>query len=177
MKKIGILFASTLAIISLASCGKNEANKNSTANKSTSSKVDKKPEEETMTDEVFFEKLSSELETVNTDNYNGDDYKFSDYKTLLRYPSDHFSDKISLINLKLIQVTQKGAYDKLLAYTPNGDVYMLFIEKSRLETKLLEDDYIAVNGRFLLAHTYTTADNVSKEVPLIYIDAYRLDSK
>lgn len=99
--------------------------------------------------------------------------------------SDHFTqlngqigvvsiDGEAFINFDVIQVIKEGKYQKLLVVTQPKDLYMLVIEDSRLESKLLEGDTLHVNGRFLTTYKYIANNNTEKEVPLIYIDAYTL---
>ncbi|HEL2057723.1 TPA: hypothetical protein TY768_000891 [Streptococcus suis] len=130
--------------------------------------------QEDYTIEEYFDELVNLIEPVTTDNYNSDDYLFHDYKTILRDPEKFFGIKIGLINLEIIQIIEEGKYTKLLGYTPNDDLYMLFIETNRLETKLLEDDVLHVNGRYVFDMEYETQGGSDKTVPLIYIDAYLL---
>lgn len=154
-------------MIGLSACGNKEG---TTANSKTADSSEVKAPD----DEEIFDRLSELLPTVNTDNYNEDEYLGSDYKSLLRNPLDHAGEKLGFINFDVIQVIKEGKYQKLLVVTQPKDLYMLVIEDSRLESKLLEGDTLHVNGRFLTTYKYIANNNTEKEVPLIYIDAYTL---
>lgn len=168
MKKILLLLLSLLSITTLAACS--SSTNTTTSNSTTTSTT----EDEDMTVEEYLDTLVSKVEKITTDNYKSEDYLGWDYKKLLREPNKFFGVKIGLINLEILQVMDEGKYKKILTVAPSNECYMLFIESRRLETTLLEDDVIFVNGRYMLDYDYTTVSNTTKKVPLIYIDAYRL---
>ncbi len=169
MKKIVLLGITALSIATLYACSPST---NTTDNNSTATSVS----EEDITVEEYFDALVSKIDKVTTDNYSSEDYWTYDYKTILREPMEYFSVKIWIYNLEIIQVIEEGKYTRIIAATPNNDTYMLFIETNRMETKFLEDDILQVNGRYLLDYEYSTLGGVDKTVPLIYIDAYRIDN-
>ncbi|MHC5227535.1 hypothetical protein ACYSNW_04560 [Enterococcus sp. LJL99] len=127
-----------------------------------------------LSEENYFKKLIKNVPSVNKDNYNQDDYQLPIYKDLLRNPNEFIGSKINLINAEIIQVTEEGDFMQYLLMPPTNDIYIAIIEKSRLETKLLEDDTIHLNGQFLGTYKYINKANDEKEVPLIYTNAYTL---
>ncbi|MBF0778140.1 hypothetical protein [Streptococcus cuniculi] len=170
MKKKYLYCATLLAILALSACSNHPeatADDSSATTTTTSSEI--------TTDEDYFDALVAKVETITTDNYKSDDYLGWDYKTLLREPNKYFDVKMKLINLKILQVMDEGKYKKILTVAPNSEYYMLFIENKRLETNLLEDDVIFINGRYMLDYDYTTISNTAKKVPLVYVDGYLLD--
>ncbi|HEQ0308181.1 TPA: hypothetical protein VJH57_001574 [Streptococcus pyogenes] len=173
MKKIVYLFTLSVLIVCLGAC--TGGSKKDTTSKTPSSDTSKVSGD--MSEKEYFDTLISKIDKVTTDNYKSDEYLFYDYKTILRDPKKYFSLKVRINNLKIIQISDKDKYTKMLANTPNGDLYMLFIETKRLETKLLETDNITINVRYLLSYEYTTTSGSENSVPLIYIDGYLLLDK
>lgn len=159
-KKLVILVMSFLAV-GLSACSK-ETKK--TVESAESSAV-------AITEEETFERLSNALPEIE---YNQDDYFLAEYKPLLRDPLENAGLKIRMLNANVLQVLVEGKFTKLLVIPPTNDTYMMLIETERLESKILEDDTLHFNGRFLTTYSYTAVNSVEKEVPLIYIDGYAL---
>ncbi len=171
MKKIGILFASALIVLSLASCGKNKDKQSITTNQPTTSKHSSE-NKDISDDNVYFGKLSEKF--GKTSNFVEYDYNRSDYKILLREPSKYIPAKLKVSNLKILQLTELVDYTKYLASDDNGNAYMLFIENKKIDVKLLKYDDVTFFGRYVSAHKYSTSNGINT-VPLIYVDGYQLN--
>lgn len=172
MKKplVSLFIFTTILTLSACTVKSNSKTKNTT-DISTSTTDD------LIDDETFFDELVKNASEVNSTNYNEDEYKFYDYKDLLRHRKDYLTAKLKLSAVDIIQIIDVGKYEKYLVKAPNDDLYMAFIEKRRLQTTLLEDDTLSINGRYFAEIPYLTVSDTVKKVPLVYIDAYRLWDK
>lgn len=127
-------------------------------------------------DETFYNEAIKTLPAVDKDNYEPDNYNYYNYKDLLRDAKSYKGVKISVPNLTIFQLLEAGKYTQVLASTPNSDTYMLIIETTRLETKLLKGDSLTINGQFIYGDSYIAKSGDTNEVPLIYVNAYNLNN-
>lgn len=172
MKKILVGLFILSSVITLSACGNKTENETKESTDTSMSAT-----KDLTDDETFFDELVKKISEVNSTNYNEDEYKLYDYKDLLRYRKDYLTAKLKLSAVDIIQIVDVGKYEKYLVKAPNDDLYMAFIEKRRLQTTLLEDDTLSINGRYLAEISYLTVNDTTKKVPLVYIDAYRLWDK
>lgn len=137
----------------------------------TSDNVNQKSEEE-----QYFDTVVSKLTHIDSSNYDSNSYSYINYKSLLRNPEQNFDYKIYVAGLDIFQIVQVGKYTQMLGMFNNSynDVYMLLIETDRLESKILKNDKMSVVGQSALTYKYTTQNNQTNEVSLIYINAYEL---
>lgn len=144
---------------------------NDTSTQATSDNVEQKSEEE-----QYFDTVVSKLTRIDSSNYNSKSYSYINYRSLLRNPEQNFDYKIYVAGLDIFQVIEVGKYTQMLGMFNNSynDVYMLLIETDRLESKILKNDKMSVVGQSALTYKYTTQNNQTNEVPLIYINAYEL---
>lgn len=148
-------------------------NKKSTSAEETTNTLSTSSSENLTVEEIFNDWISL-VPKVNADNYNEDNYSFYNYKDLLRKSKQSLGVKIKLINVDVIQIIQEGNMMQYLVTTQDSNNYMVLIESRRLETKILKDDRLNIDGQFLTSYSYTTVSNTTQEVPLIYINAYAL---
>lgn len=98
------------------------------------------------------------------------------FSTLLRDP-DEYSPLPIEVTGDVVQVVE-GFEDDFTMYLMNrvedeqgktGQMFFVFIETEYIETNLIEDDRVQVQGIFTDTYTYETTGGITSTVPLVYL--------
>ena len=126
---------------------------------------------------AILKKLQKKIKPFNPDTFDQNKYDpYFSYNNLLTKPDIYFSKQLKLSNLEIKQVTHLENATVYVAYTADGDPYMLFLENERVKSELLEGDDVTFFCRFIMnSADEKTSGSVSYH-PIMYVDEYILNN-
>ena len=185
MKTILITLSVTILCLGLSACGNKETDKSKNQVTVSSSKETEKNQgsniqEEELRDSqgrIDLKKLQKKIKPFNPDTFDQNKYDpYFSYNNLLTKPDIYFSKQLKLSNLEIKQVTHLENATVYVAYTADGDPYMLFLENERVKSELLEGDDVTFFCRFIMnSADEKTSGSVSYH-PIMYVDEYILNN-
>lgn len=186
MKKLLITLGVAMLCLGLSACGNKATPKSSNQLTSSNSKEPEKSQESTIHEEelrdskgrVNLGKLQEKISDFDPDTFDPSKYDpYFAYNSLLTKPDNYFSKRLKLSNLEITQVVDlEDSATVYMAYTIDGDHYMLFLENERIKSKLLEGDDVTFFCRFLMNDANEDLSGSVSYYPIMYVDEYILNN-